>query len=44
MLKNILSCLLVPIDEVWVGELGLLTTYTHDSELQVITELSVIYT
>jgi hypothetical protein len=34
----------VTIDRVWIGELDLLTTYTHHSELQVITALSLIST
>jgi predicted transcriptional regulator len=34
----------VTIDEVWIGELDLLTTYTHVSELQVITALSLTST
>jgi hypothetical protein len=42
MFKNILSRVLVTIDGVWVGELGLLATYTHQSELHVITALSLI--
>jgi hypothetical protein len=34
----------VTIDGVWIGELDLLTTCTHHSELQVITALSLIST
>jgi hypothetical protein len=34
----------VAIDGVWIGELDLLTTCTHHSELQVITTLSLIST
>jgi hypothetical protein len=36
--------LYVTIDGVWIGELDLLTTYTHHSELQVITTLLLIST
>jgi hypothetical protein len=34
----------VTIDGVWIGELGLLTTCTYHSELQVITALLLIST
>jgi hypothetical protein len=34
----------VTIDVVWIGELGLFTTYTHHSKLPVITALSLIST
>jgi hypothetical protein len=37
-------CVCVTIDGIWIGELDFLTTYTHHSELYVITELSLIST
>jgi hypothetical protein len=36
-IPDIVTYLGVTVDGVWIGELDLLTTYTHHSELQVIT-------